>query len=174
MKAKIHSNYRINRKLVPQGSILRPILFIITMNDIGNVSDFLYFILYADDTCVLLSGRKYLKLVKLLNSELDKLSIWLNANKLSLNVKKSYSMVFHRAKFKLDKHAVIKVNGVSLQKTNSFKYLGMIINHKLNCTQDIVHVKIQFPLTLVLCTGLGIIYLQILLRACIFYACILT
>ena len=46
--------------------------------------------------------KKYLNLVKLLNSELDKLSIWFNANKLSLNVKKSYYMVFHIAKLKLD------------------------------------------------------------------------
>ena len=67
------------------------------MNDIGNVSDFLYSILYVDDTGVLLNGKKYLNLVKLLNSELDKLSISLNANKLSLNAKKSYYMVFHRA-----------------------------------------------------------------------------
>ena len=103
----------------PQGSILGRLLFISTMNGIGNVSDFLYPILYADDTCVLLIGKKYLNLVKLLNSELDKLSIWLNANKLSLYVKKSYYMVFHRVKLKLDKHAVIEVNGVSLQSINS-------------------------------------------------------
>ena len=38
------------------GSILGQLLFIITMNDIGNVSEFLYTILYADDTCVLLNG----------------------------------------------------------------------------------------------------------------------
>ena len=106
---------------VPQGSILRPLLFIITMNDFGNVADFLYSILYSDDACVLLNGKKYPNLVKLLNLELDKLSIWLNANKLSLNVKKNYYMVFHRVKLKLDKHAVIEVNGVSLQSTNSFK-----------------------------------------------------
>ena len=137
---------------VPQGSILGPLLFIITMNDIGNVSDFLYSILYADDTCVLLNGKNYLNLVKLLNSELDKLSIWLNANKLSLNVKKSYYMVFHRAKLKLDKRAVIKVNGVSLQSTNSFKYLGVIIDHKLNWTQHIAHVKNKVS------KGIGIMY----------------
>ena len=41
---------------VPQGSILGPLLF---MNDIGNVSDFLYSILYADDTSVLLNGKDY-------------------------------------------------------------------------------------------------------------------
>ena len=99
---------------VPQGSILGPLLFIITMNDIGNVSDFLYSILYADDTSVLLNGKDYSDLIKLLNSELDKLSNWLSANKLSLNVKKSYYMVFHRAKLKIDKHAAIKMNGVFL------------------------------------------------------------
>ena len=122
------------------------------MNDIGNVSDFLYSILYADDTRVLLNGKNYLNLVKLLNSELDKLSIWLNANKLPLNAKKSYYMVFHRAKLKLDKHAVIKVNGVSLQSTNSFKYLGVIIDHKLNWTQHIAHVKNKVS------KGIGIMY----------------
>ena len=48
---------------VPQGSILGPLLFIITMNAIGNVSDFLYSILYADDTCVLLNGKDYSGLI---------------------------------------------------------------------------------------------------------------
>ena len=51
---------------VPQGSILGPLLFICVMNDIGNVSDFLYTILYADDTSVLLNGKCYTDLVALL------------------------------------------------------------------------------------------------------------
>ena len=42
---------------VPQGSILGPLLFIIYMKDICNVSDLLYTILYADDTSVLLKGK---------------------------------------------------------------------------------------------------------------------
>ena len=88
---------------VPQGSILGPLLFIITINDIGNVSEFLYTILYADDTCVLLNGKDYMNLVTFLNCKLDKLSTctWLCVNKLSLNVQRSYLMVFHRAKMKI-------------------------------------------------------------------------
>ena len=113
---------------VPQGSILGPLLFICVMDDIGNVSDFLYTILYADDTCVLLNGKRHTDLIALLNSELKKLSLWLRSNKLSLNVQKTYYMVFHRARIKSDEHAVITIDNVILQRTNSLKYLGVIID----------------------------------------------
>ena len=53
-----------------------------------------YLILYADDTCGLLNGKDYLSLIASLNSELDKLSIGLCANKLSLNVQETYFMFF--------------------------------------------------------------------------------
>ena len=56
---------------VPQGYILRSFLFIYSMNDIGNISDFLYTILYADDTSVLLNGKDYSHLIELLNTELE-------------------------------------------------------------------------------------------------------
>ena len=113
---------------VPQGSILGPLLFIITMNDIGNVLEFLYTILYADDTCVLLNGNDYLSLIASLNSELDKLSIWLCANKLSLNVQKTYFMLFHRAKIKIVNPIDVTMSNCCLKKTDSLKYLGVIID----------------------------------------------
>ena len=63
-------------------------------------------------------------------------------------------MVFHRAKLKIDKHATIKMSGVFLQRTNSLKYLGVIIDHKLNWTQHnyIAHVRNKVS------KGIGIIY----------------
>ena len=45
-------------KGVPQGSILGPLLFIRYVNDICNISNLLFNIMYADDTSVLLSGKK--------------------------------------------------------------------------------------------------------------------
>ena len=42
---------------VPQGSILGPLLLIISVNDISHVSPMLLKILYADNTCVLMSGN---------------------------------------------------------------------------------------------------------------------
>ena len=89
---------------VPQGSILGPLLFIIYVNDICNVSDLLYKILYADDTCVVAHGHNLDDLIDTLNTELCNLNAWLLCNKLTLNTKKTYYMVFHRFSIKNNKH----------------------------------------------------------------------
>ena len=113
---------------VLQGSILGPLLFIITMNDIRNVSEFLYTNLFLDDTCVLLNGKDYMNLVTSLNSELDKLSIWLCANKLSLNVQKTYFMVFHRAKMKIVNPIDVTMNKCCLKKLIKKLPIGIVEN----------------------------------------------
>ena len=59
------------------------------MNAICNVSH-LCTILYADDTSVVANDKNLEKLLEILNDELNKLSIWLTANKLSLNINKTH------------------------------------------------------------------------------------
>ena len=53
---------------VPQGSILGPLLFIIYVNDICNVSDLPFKILYADDTCVVAQGHNLEDMIDTLNT----------------------------------------------------------------------------------------------------------
>ena len=74
---------------VPQGSILGPLLIILFMKDFSKASKLFFTNLFADDTSVFLEGKEYTKLVETLNEELNKITIWLNANKLMINVKKS-------------------------------------------------------------------------------------
>ena len=70
------------------------------MNDFSKASKLFFTILFADDTSVFLEGKEYTKLVETLNEGLNKITIWLNANKLMINVKKTHYMVFHCAKIK--------------------------------------------------------------------------
>ena len=62
---------------VPQGSFLGPLLFFIYVNDISHSSELISFILFADDTNLLMSNKDPNTLMIQMNEELEKISTWL-------------------------------------------------------------------------------------------------
>ena len=65
-----------------QGSIFGPLRFINYMNDICNVLELLYTIMYAYDASVIMNGNDLESLIQSVNSEFCLLNTWLKANKL--------------------------------------------------------------------------------------------
>ena len=139
---------------VPQGSILGPLLFILYMNDICNVSDIFFAIMYADDTSLVVNGKDLNALIQLLNTALIDLCTWFKANRLSLNTTKTFYMIFHRARIKHMSGVAdsIVMDNTILAKTSSLKYLGVIVDHKLNWIEHISYVRNKVS------KGIGIMY----------------
>ena len=121
---------------VPQGSILGPLLFLLYINDIASVSSALFSILFADDTTLFCRAKSLHELSTVINNELSNVMIWLNANRLSLNIDKTNFMIF-RPKGKNEICPSININGSIIKEVDNAKFLGIIIDNKLNWLEHI-------------------------------------
>ena len=82
---------------MPQGTILRPLLFLIYNNNIIDSSNILSFILFVDTT-VYVQHDSIDYAIHILNSELAKIAEWFDSNKLTLNVTKPRMLMLFRKK----------------------------------------------------------------------------
>ena len=90
------------------------------------------FHLFADDKNLFLDNTNILNLETNLNVELDKVSQWLFANKLSLNIEKTSFVVFHSPQRRIAHKLNLNISNMSVKSDNHVKYLGLIFDSNLN------------------------------------------
>lgn len=74
-------------------SILGPLFFLFFVTDLCRVSRIMKLQLFADDAYIFLLGKDHEHLIDSANFELSEIVTWLQANKFSLNIKKTNCML---------------------------------------------------------------------------------
>jgi len=87
-------------------------------------------ILFADDTVLLQSDSNLENLQNSVNHEMSKVMDWLTANKLSLNIAKIKYMLITNKHVSTESFE-INANRNRIQRTVTYKYLGVIVDEKL-------------------------------------------
>ena len=127
---KLSSTHNLNIG-IPQGSILGPILFIIANNDLPKVSNLLCTTLYADDTNFSISHPDYNTIIPSLNQELEKISNWTLANRLTINVLKTELLLFSNLDTSSENNLNVILNGSPVGFVDHARFLGVTIDNKL-------------------------------------------
>ena len=125
---------------VPQGSVLGPLLFLLYINDLPNISNQFEFFLFADDTNIYFEANNLDKIQEVMNKGLKLLREWLIANRHALNVSKTNFTIFSPPN-KPCINITLLINKKAIEQKEYVKYLGVLLDSKLSFCHHISSIK---------------------------------
>ena len=134
------SDLKIIKCGVPQGSILGPLLFLLYINDLPQVSEYFMPILFADDTNLFATGYNLNDIVSEIKKEIAYIYAWVKANKLSLNIDKTNFMLFTPKCVPPSINGIF-IDGNKIMEVTETKFLSVIIDCKLNWSPHITYIS---------------------------------
>jgi hypothetical protein len=136
-----YSDYTDINCSVPQGSMLGPLLFLIYINDMHNLTLNGSLTQYADDSCLFYYGNNIQTIFSRIQDDLNILKNWLDGNKLSINTSKTNYVIFKTQQRKLGDYTPPHINGDTLKHVVTIKYLGITLDENLTWKTHIENVK---------------------------------
>ena len=115
---------------VPQGSVLGPLLYLIYVNELPNISNQFSTCLFADDTTLIFENSNKYELFNQCDYGVNLFFSWCCANRLSINISKTNMMLFSNILTPLD-IADVFMNNKKIEYASSTRFLGVIIDDKL-------------------------------------------
>ena len=123
---------------VPQGSVLGPLLFLIYVNDISSALPKHKLRLFADDSNIFVSDINPRSLKNQMIEVLKNMDEWFKANKLTINMSKTKYSIFVKPRSDIPNILnSVTVNGTKISRVSDSKYLGLILDDKLNWSKHI-------------------------------------
>lgn len=126
---------------LPQGSVLSPLLYSIFTSDYKKPKycDVGY---YADDTCILCSGKLTSSIIKKLQRSLRAIHKYLHKWKIQINQGKTEAVIFPFNKSPKRKPKTnLKFDDTEIKFSPQCKYLGVILDQKLTFAQHITKAR---------------------------------
>ncbi|KAI3359443.1 hypothetical protein L3Q82_002939 [Scortum barcoo] len=116
----------------PQGCVLSPLLYSLFTHDCVATHSSNTIIKFADDTTVigLITGDDETAY----REEVRALTSWCQDNNLQLNVSKTKELIVDFRRRQREEHAPLSINGTTVERVNSFRFLGVHISEDLTWT----------------------------------------
>lgn len=126
------SDVRMIKYGVPQGTVLGPLLFILYVNNLFNLSTRGRIISFADDTAIYFEADSWEELRRDISSDMELIGRWFNSRLLTINWEKTSYVPFALYKGGLPNfqnvHFYLDRKQITLKSVSSVKYLGVFID----------------------------------------------
>ena len=129
--------------MVPQGSTLGPLLFLLYINELYNSTTSLL-TLFADDTCWPINANSLSNPEQNINAEVKKILNWVNASQLTINLSKSNLLIVPSKLNCTHNSVAVTINSTPVKIAKETKDLGIIVENKLTFGPHITYLESKF------------------------------